>query len=531
MVRSPTEGGTVSSTEPIVLDALVRASGLLSEEINFTRLVSVLVEQAVDVSRSDLAALYLYEDEAAKSLTLAYRRGRGEPPKQLERSDELVGFIEECRESVVLLDRRESPFAGLLLVDGARSGMALPLFTAKARLGILLLNSTEQRHYNRERFSLLDSLVGLAAGMLNNARLYRELQEYARRIEELERYQESIFESMTNLLITTDETGRIHYFNRAAAERLRLDEGQIGSPLHTTFSKSLTKRLMTAIDGVAESGESVLGLEGIYKTADHEMDFSLNVTPLQGKRGRHEGLTLLFTDQSAEKQLKQQMKVVSEERRVIKDMFASYLSEDIVRMLVEHPELVKPGGGARQATVFFADIAGYTSFSEGRNPEFIVQILNEFFEEAEPIVRRHRGYLDKYIGDCIMAVFGVPLDSGEEDTVRAVSCAVELQELVNNPSRSFFTGEAENLRIQIGMHSGQLVAGNLGGSRRMDFTEIGDTVNVAARLEGVAGPGEIIISNDTRVQIGDRFALQERKPARVKGKAKPIRIYNVFGVA
>lgn len=521
----------MSSAGPAALDQLVRASSMLSEEIHFSRLVSVLVEQAIDVSRSDLAALYLYDDDRSDSLALAYRRGRGEVPGRLDRSTELVRFIEECRESVVLLERRESPFEGLLLDDRARSGMALPLFTAKARLGILLLNSNEERHFNRERFSFLDSLVSLAAGMLNNARLYRELQEYVRRIEELERYQESIFESMTNLLVTTDETGRIHYFNRAAAERLGLREEQVGASLGDTFGKSITKRLLNTIDGVAESGQSVLGVEGIYKRSDDEMDFALNVTPLSGKRGRHEGLTLLFTDQSAEKQLKQQMKVVSEERRVIKDMFASYLSEDIVRMLVEHPELVKPGGGARQATVFFADIAGYTSFSEGRSPEYIVQILNEFFEEAEPIVRRHRGYLDKYIGDCIMAVFGVPLDSGDEDTVRAVSCAVELQDLVNNPRRAFFTGEAENLRIQIGMHSGQLVAGNLGGSRRMDFTEIGDTVNVAARLEGVAGPGEIIISQDTRTQIGERFRLEERKPARVKGKAKPIPIYNVLGVA
>lgn len=521
----------MSTARTSVLDELVRASALLSEEISFPRLVSILVEQALDISSSDLAALYLYGDGEKGPLSLAYRRGRGEVPPALGRTSELVQFLEECEESVVLSERRQSPFDALFMTDRAQSGMALPLSTAKARIGVLLVNSTTPRHYNRERFSFLDSLVGLAAGILNNAKLYRELQEYVRKIEELERYQESIFESMTNLLITTDETGRIHYFNRAAAERLRLARERIGEPLKDVLGKRLTKRIFTTIDGVAEKGESVLGIEGIYKDADDEMDFSLNVSPLRGKRGRHEGITLLFTDQSAEKQLKQQMHIVSEERRIIKDMFASYLSEDIVSMLVEHPELVKPGGGAREATVFFADIAGYTSFSEGRSPQYIVQILNEFFEEAEPIVRRHKGYLDKYIGDCIMAVFGVPLDSGPEDTVRAVRCAVELQELVNNPKRAFFTGDASKLRIQIGMHSGPVVAGNLGGSRRMDFTEIGDTVNVAARLEGVAGPGEIIISGDTRAQIGEAFKLEKRDPARVKGKAKSIPIFNVLGVA
>lgn len=515
-----------------ILDELVRASSLLSNDIRFTRLVSVLVEQALDISHSDLAALYLYPtSEKGQTLELSYRRGRGLAPERIERSVEFVAFLEECRQTVVLLDRNESPFADILLDASSQSAIALPLYTPKKRIGILVLNSTQHEFYNRERFLFLDSLVGLAAGMLNNARLYRELQEHLRKIRDLERYQESIFESMTNLLITTDATGRIHYFNRAAAARLGLVDADREKPLNDVVGKGLSKKVKGAIDTVGTTNEPILGVEGIYSLADDEMDFSLNVSPLRGSGKRSQGLTLLFTDQTAESQLKQQMHLVAEERRIIKDMFASYLSEDIVKMLVDRPELVKPGGGSRNATVFFADIAGYTSFSEGKSPEYIVEVLNEFFEEAEPIVRKHKGYLDKYIGDCIMAVFGVPLDTGPDDTIRAVRCAVDLQAIVNDPKRTFFRGEAENLRIQIGMHSGPLVAGNLGGSRRMDFTEIGDTVNVAARLEGVAGPGEIIISADTRAHLGDSFKLEEREPAKVKGKAKAIQIFNVLGAA
>jgi class 3 adenylate cyclase len=505
---------------------------MLSDDVRFNNLISVLVEQSIDISHSDLAALYLYpSDDSDGQLDLAYRRGRGSVPRTLDRRSELVSFLEECRQAVVLLERKPSPFLELLLDDRSQSGIALPVFTAKRQIGILLLNSQSSRFYNRDRFRFLDSFVSLAAGMLNSARLYKELQDYLKTIEDMKRYQESIFESMTNLLITTDERGYVHYFNRAAAERLGLDDGTMSQTLPQLFGKRLSKSVLNTIKKADTDNASILGVEGIYRGGDKDMDFSLNISPLRGPRGRNEGVTLLFTDQSAEQELKQQMQVVAEERRIIKDMFASYLSEDIVQMLVDHPELVKPGGGSRNATVFFADIAGYTSFSEGKSPEYIVEVLNEFFEEAEPIVRRHKGYLDKYIGDCIMAVFGVPLDSGQEDTIRAVQCAIDLQQIVNNPRRSFFRGEAEHLRIQIGMHSGPLVAGNLGGSRRMDFTEIGDTVNVAARLEGVAGPGEIIISGDTRAHLGDSFRLDERKPAKVKGKAKPIPIFNVLGAA
>ena len=511
-----------------VLDELVRASTLLTDDVSVTRLTAVLVEQAHDITRSSVSVLYLRRERRG-DFTAAYRRGRLDAPDTLSGASPLVGFLEECGRSVVVLDS-PGPFGDVLLSAGSASGVALPLAGPSGTLGVLVCNSSEVRYYGRSRLQFLDGLIAIAAGILNTARLYRELQDHARRIEELQRYQDGVFDSMTDLLVTLDAGGRVHYFNRAAAERLRLDESKLGDTLRTIFGKALARSVLNRVDRVARDRTPVVGLEGIYKTDGLEMDYSLNITPLVGRRGRGEGVTLVFTDQTAEHELRKQIGVATEERRVIKDMFAAYLSEDIMRMLVEQPELVRPGGGMRTATIFFADIAGYTSFSEGRDPAVVVQVLNEFFEEAEPIVRRYRGYLDKYIGDCIMAVFGVPIENGPEDTVNAVGCAVELQELVGSTSRTFFRGEAEHLRIQIGMHTGPVVAGNLGGSRRMDFTEIGDTVNVAARLEGVAGPGEIIITEQTRGHLGDRFMVDPREPVKVKGKAEPIPIYNVIGV-
>ena len=126
-----------------------------------------------------------------------------------------------------------------------------------------------------------------------------------------------------------------------------------------------------------------------------------------------------------------------------------------------------------------------------------------------------------------MAAWGVPLSSEEEDAYRAVASAVEIQQLVKSKNRSFFTGDAKNLRLAIGMHTGPLVAGNLGSTQRMDYTVIGDTVNLAARLEGVAGANEIIITQETMDLIDGKFKVEKRKPVSVKGKIKPIQIYNV----
>ena len=512
------------------LEEMVRAGSLLSEELGFKTRASVLVEQSLDITKSDLACLYLHEDpqNPRSDLRLAYRRGGYPVAEALEGGCELIEFLEECGETVVLLERKESPFLGLLLHPQMASGIALPLRTPKARLGMLVLNSRKPLFYDRQRFHFLDSFAELAGGMLHNSRLFQELKETLGRVEEMERYQENIFTSMTNLLVTTDGEGKLRYFNQAAAQRMELGEEHLGRDLQELFKKRLGAKILRAVGGVQRESRELLGAQGIYRGGAAEMDFSLNVSPLTGKRGRVEGLTLLFTDQTRERELQSRMEQVVEERRLIKDMFSRYLSAEVVRQLIESPDLVKLGGDKKEATIFFADIRGYTSFSEGKDPSYIVEVLNEYFSEAVEIVVKRKGYIDKFIGDCIMAAWGVPLQSVEEDAVLAVTCALEIQALVGSKERKFFRGEASRLKIGIGMHTGSLVAGNLGSSRRMNYTVIGDTVNVAARLEGVAGPGEVIITQRTREAIGDRFLLQPREPVTVKGKSEAIPIYRVL---
>jgi PAS domain S-box-containing protein len=520
------------STDTHVFSELVRASTLLSGENRFNSQISILVEQSLDISRSDLAVLYAYSDmeDPGPELRNVYQRGDYDVPSTIPRSKETVEFLEECRETLVLHDTDRPFFSDAFLHPAMRSAIVLPLMTPTGKIGILFLQSHRPGYYSRDRFLFLDSLTKLAGGMLHNGKLYRELQSQFKYIEGLERYQENIFSSMTDLLITTDEDGGIHYFNRAAAEELGFGEEVLGKPYDQVFKKQLGKRILGAIDKADKDGKERLGLQGIIKMPEgqEEFDFSLNVSPLRGKRGKKEGLTLIFTDQTRERKLQEEMEMVVEERRIIKDMFSRYLSADLVQTLTEQPDLVKLGGDKKRATIFFADIRGYTTFSETKTPEYIIEVLNEYFSEAVEIIIKNRGYIDKFIGDAIMAAWGVPLYSEEEDAFSAVCSAVELQERVRSNKRSFFKGEASKLGIGIGIHTGDLVAGNLGSRQRMDYSVIGDTVNVAARLEGVAGKGEVIITEITRDLIGDRFKLEERKPVQVKGKSKPIHIFSVL---
>lgn len=517
---------TIMETSKDILDETVRLCATLSSENRIQKMFSILVEQTLDISRSDTAGLYIYpEGEGSPNLT--YSRGKYELPPKLSRSSELISFAEECREAVVLLRRKASPFHELLIEQSMNSGILLPLQTPTEKIGYLILNSKQETFYTGSKFLFLESVSKFAGSLLHNSVLYTQLKAYVKQIESMQRYQNNIFSSMSDMLITTNPDGTIHYFNEAASRKLFLNDDSIGADLGIFFNKKLTKKVIDTISRAEAKGETYLGIEGILKDGDSNIDYSLNITPLKGKRGRHEGLTLLFKDQSAEVEMKNKMSMAIEERRLIKDMFSRYLSNDIINHLMEKPELVNPGGSKKNATVFFADIRGYTAFSETQDPENVIDILNEYFREAVEIVIEHGGYIDKFIGDCIMAAWGVPLSDEKEDAKRAVSCAIEIQKLVASKQRKFFRGAAEALKIGIGMHSGPLVAGNLGSSRRMDYSMIGDTVNLAARLEGVAGADEIIITDKTKILLDETFMLEKRTPVKVKGKKEAINIYNV----
>ncbi|MDH5716020.1 MAG: PAS domain-containing protein [Spirochaetia bacterium] len=513
------------------LDELVRASSLLSREINFKQIITVLVDQSLDITHSDLACLYLFTETSGKKSKLkpVYKRGSYTITNDINEDSDFLEFIEECNEAIAITERKKSPFAKILLHEKMQSGIALPVNTRNERLGILFINSNKALFYNREKFHFLDSFVEVAGNLFHNSTMVEELRNHLSKIEKLERYQENIFTSMNNLLITTDSKGCISYYNQTAKKEMGFDELILGQNLQNIFKSKLDKKIITAIEDANKSGRELLGLEGILKKEKKEIDFSLNISPLKSKRGKNDGIVLLFTDQSKERELKKQIKIVSEERRAIKDMFSRYLSNEVVTALMESPELVKLGGAKKTATIFFADIRGYTSFSETKSPEHIIEILNEYFSEAVEIIIKNKGFIDKFIGDCIMAAWGVPMVSEKEDAISAVTSAVEIQNLLKSRNRHFFKGDASHLKVGIGMHTGPLVAGNLGSQRRMDYSVIGDTVNIAARLEGVSKAGEIIITEDTRKFLDNIFKLEKREAVKVKGKEKPLQIYNVLG--
>lgn len=217
------------------------------------------------------------------------------------------------------------------------------------------------------------------------------------------------------------------------------------------------------------------------------------------------------------------------ERRRTRAMFGRYLSTAVVDQLMREPD-VQLGGVKEEVTVLFSDIRGFTSFSEGKPPEEVVSRLNEYFTAMTRCVFRHGGTLDKYLGDGLMALFGAPLHAPDHPR-RAVAAAVEMLKSLDELNRSWEARGEVTLGLGIGINSGRVVVGNIGCPERMDYTVIGEAVNLAARLEAMNKEyGTRIILSEYTVRLlqeGDLppgWALEELGPAQVRGLAEPVRI-------
>ncbi len=203
-----------------------------------------------------------------------------------------------------------------------------------------------------------------------------------------------------------------------------------------------------------------------------------------------------------------------------------FLSSAIVEKILASPDQVHLGGENQTATILFADIRGFTPLSENMEPQQVVELLNEFFTEMTDLIFENGGTLDKYLGDGIMAVFGAPL-AKPDDALRAAKTAIDMQGGLARLNRDWEARGHPVLHMGIGVNTGAVTAGNIGSAKRMDYTVIGDAVNLASRLCANAAGGQVLISESTFRHLNGNLPAKKLDPIRVKGKETPVEIYEV----
>jgi adenylate cyclase len=217
------------------------------------------------------------------------------------------------------------------------------------------------------------------------------------------------------------------------------------------------------------------------------------------------------------------------EKRQVKRLFGRYVSKDIYDQLVANPSLARLGGQRREMTVLFSDIRGFTTVSESGAPEEIVALLNEYFTRMVEIVFAHKGTLDKFVGDMVMALFGAPLDDPDHAD-HAVRAALAMSDALDRMNVEWQKQGRPALDIGIGINTGPMIAGNIGSDAIMSYTVIGDAVNLGARLESLNKNygSRIIISDATRARLKGEYTLRPLGDVVVKGKTQAVPIFEVI---
>lgn len=215
-----------------------------------------------------------------------------------------------------------------------------------------------------------------------------------------------------------------------------------------------------------------------------------------------------------------------EQQEIIRQTFSRFVAQEIIDMMMANPSLVKLGGQVRPVTVLFADLEGFTSLSEHEKPVEILEMLNQYHGLMVSIIKRNGGTIDKFLGDGLMALFNAPLDQPDH-IYKAVKSALEIRDAL----KFFHTSIDQRFRmgINIGINTGMAVVGNVGAEDLMDYTAVGDTVNLAARLQSMSENSEINISEEVYQAVAGQVEAALVGPSQVKGREEPVVVYRVVG--
>ncbi|MBD8527945.1 adenylate/guanylate cyclase domain-containing protein [Pseudomarimonas arenosa] len=385
-----------------------------------------------------------------------------------------------------------------------RSLLCVPVEDRHGRcIGVIQALNKHDGEFSESDANRLRAFAAQAAIALVNAQLFSDL-------DRARRYNESILRSLSNGVVTLDADLKVVKANAAAQALLGVDDQIHGQPFQQALGESRSW-WETLCGGVEQAYLSEAELQ--LGSGKHIL---ANITrvPLADLEDRAIGSMLVIED-------------VTEEKRV-RNTLSRYLPTQVAEQVLLNPAL-NLGGVAQTATVLFSDIRDFTTLSEQLGARATVTMLNEYFSAMVEAISAHDGILDKYIGDAVMALFGVPF-AGAHDADSAVRAAIAMQERLQQLNRQRTDRGEDPLAIGIGLSTGELVAGNVGSPRRMDYTVIGDTVNLASRLEaatklyGVA----VIVSEGTRAALQKDHPLRELDRVRVKGKLLAATVYQLM---
>lgn len=311
--------------------------------------------------------------------------------------------------------------------------------------------------------------------------------------------------------------------DRLAWEAFRTQKPLVLSPEELARARSQNPMLPAAVACTPlRVGERIMGVLSVEKVSAEADPFTPQEGALLEMLGDYAAIAIENARNYAALR-----EATARETQTLRAAFERYVAPSVVERVLQNPEAMAPGGRRREVSVLFADVRGFTTFSERAQPEDVVSLLNEYLSIATDVIFSREGMLDKFMGDAVMAVFNAP-EEQPDHAYRAVETALALQRAI--AERNARAG-GEGFEFGMGVHVGEAVVGNVGARKAMNYTAIGDTVNVARRLQERALPGQILVTAVVADRLGDQIDVAPIGELLVKGRSQPVQVYELLALS
>ena len=291
-------------------------------------------------------------------------------------------------------------------------------------------------------------------------------------------------------------------------------------------------RVFTELERLIAEGHGALEYRFRHRDG-HYIWIQDTFTVTHDNDGKPKEIVGSWADVSDRKRVEAELKRLAEQvelrNRFIRETFGRYLTDEVVDTVLESPSGLQMGGEKRKLTMMMTDLRGFTSLSERLPADRVVKLLNRYLATMVPIIKHYQGTIDEFIGDAIFVLFGAPVWH-EDDAERAVACAVAMQIAMDEVNKENRKEDLPEVEMGIGIHTGQVVLGNIGSAERMKYGVVGSNVNLTSRIQACTTGGQILVSETTRQEVGNKLRIGKQMEVRAKGVEHAVILFEALGI-
>lgn len=498
------------------LRALSEVGAVINSTLDLSEVLNRVMDKVIEITGAERGYLVLRDEETGKlEFTVARNLDRETLNQQsFQVSRTIVNRVAETGEPVVTTNAQADPrfqAQESVVSYSLRSILCVPLRVKGQVIGVMYAdNRIKSGLFGERELNLLTAFANQAAVAIDNARLFE-------RVSSAQKLMDNIFASITSGVITTDTLDKITLFNRAAERILGIRREVCEGLSYQDALSPLRLVLPPLVDQVKRTDRAIQGQEAEPDVPGRgRISLSVNLSPLKDASDETQGVAIVVNDVTERKRFER-------ERSMVK----RYLPAELIESLADLQEL-RLGGTREVVTILFADLRGFTPYSETHAPEQVVELINRYYARVAQLIRDNDGIVDKYEGDAVMAHFGTPLRPITDHAWKAVLTAWQSQQMIRAYHQTI--PPEDRLHFGFGINTGEAVAGNIGGEEQMDYTLIGDAVNLSRRLQENAEQGQILIGENTYNLIRHRAQVEKLLPLQVKGRTAYEQVYEVIGL-